>query len=397
MSSTGPALDAEVLDRRWRLGKLLGSGAAADVYEGTDEASGAPVAVKVLRVGGEPEARRFDREVEALESLDHPHVVRVIAHGDCDGARRYLVTERVGGGSLAGRLQSGPLPEAEAAMIGRDIADALAHAHDAGVVHRDVKPANVLLAGEGRAKLADFGIVRLDGADTITTGGRALGTPAYVAPEQVRGEPVGPAADVFSLGLVVLEAVTGERTFDGQGLAAAMARLEERVEVPESVSPRLRAALVAMTEPEPDRRPTAATCALLLGEALEGATEAIPVAATATTAIPVPAPAGVSVPGRGRTGPTPWERAERAVRRHPQRTLAIALGVVLLLLAQWSARDGVLGSGIDVPATTSTTVAPTTTLAPTTTAPPPPSVVEDGGDGDDRGNGNGHGRGHRDD
>ena len=236
---------------------------------GVDDASGERAAVKVLRHAEAGQRARFEREVTALESLEHPNVVKVLGHGELDD-RPYLVLEYVDGGSLADAIAAGPLSPERAAAVGAALADALDHAHERGVVHRDVKPSNVLLDGDGRPRLADFGVAQLDGSGTLTASGFTVGTAAYLAPEQVRGEPVGPPADVYALGLLVLEAATGERAYPGAGVTTAMARLERPPEVPASVPAPLASRLRAMTAMDPAERPTTAAVGPRPGRARRG-------------------------------------------------------------------------------------------------------------------------------
>ncbi len=234
--------------------------------------------------------RRFERELDALEALDHPAVVALRGHGVHDG-HPFLVLERCDGGCLATVLADGPLGPDRAAELGADLAEGLAHAHARGVVHRDVKPANVLLVEDGTPKLADFGIARLSDSSALTGTGFTIGTAAYLAPEQAKGETVGPEADVYSLGLVVLEAATGRRAFDGVGLAAAMARLQHPPEIPESLPSDLAATVAAMTAMEPADRPTAAEVSAALrphatADPDAGATAVLPILDEPTTIIP---------------------------------------------------------------------------------------------------------------
>jgi hypothetical protein len=380
-----------LLDDRWEVGSVLGRGAVADVFAGRDISTGAPVAVKVVRVTDDDAVARFEREVEALEGVDHDGIVAVLGHGELPDGRPFVVLEQAAGGSLERALAAGPLGADAAAALGAQLGRALQHTHERGVVHRDVKPANVLLDDEGRPKLADFGIAQLAGSASLTMAGWTMGTPAYLAPEQLEGGEVGPAADVYALGLVVLEAATGERAFPGEGMAAALARLDRPVAVPDTLPAGLAAALRAMTAPEPGDRPSAAAAAALLTAGADaGATAALPVAATATTAVPRPMPAapppGPAAAHAGATGP---RRSGPGARR----AVLAAAGVVLAVLLALALADAVSNSGWlpDAPATTTTTT--TTTTVPATTAPPPTAPPDD--DRDEGGRGNGHGNGNR--
>lgn len=197
------------------LGEELGRGGMGTVHRAHDARLGRDVAVKLLpdslRDDGEACAR-LEREARVLARLAHPHVVGVLGfHGGDAEVPPHLVMELVEGGSLAGRL---PLPGADVVRLGIELASALAHAHAAGVIHRDVKPANVLLDREGRARLSDFGISRLGAAQdagwTLTAAGQAPGTPGYLAPEVLRGEAPSAATDLYALGVLLYQASTGQ-------------------------------------------------------------------------------------------------------------------------------------------------------------------------------------------
>ncbi len=251
-----------VLRERYRLEARLGSGGTADVHRATDTTLQRPVAVKLLRdVAGDASDRaRFVAEARTLASLSHRNLVMVLDAGIGDeDDRPFLVMELVEGRALSDALRQGPLPAREVARIGAEVAAGLAFAHERGVVHRDVKPGNVLLSDDGRVKLADFGIARLIG-DTVrhTRTGTAIGTAAYLAPEQVRGEDVTGCADVYALGLVLLEALTGTRAFPGSATEAALARLHRDPDVPDELPAGWSALLRAMTAADPAARPTTA-------------------------------------------------------------------------------------------------------------------------------------------
>ncbi|GAA4367673.1 serine/threonine-protein kinase [Nocardioides caricicola] len=264
---------AGVLGDRYRLGDLLGRGGMADVFRGTDQVLDRPVAVKVLRDGADVGAdrARFTGEARTLARLSHRGLVTVLDAGitdDCTADRPFLVMELVEGPTLAALVADGPLDLERVAAIGSQVAEALAYAHERGVVHRDVKPGNVLLGDGDRVKLADFGIARLIG-DTVrhTRTGQAIGTAAYLAPEQVTGREVDGATDVYALGLVLLEAITGVRAYPGTPTEAAIARLTRQPDVPDDLPANWRDLLVAMTALEPADRPSASAVAALLRDA----------------------------------------------------------------------------------------------------------------------------------
>jgi serine/threonine protein kinase len=391
-----------VVADRWRLGERLGRGAVAEVFDATDVRTGEVAAVKILAGNGPDDDQRFVREIGVLRSLSHPGVVGILDHGVDPEVGAYIALERADGGSLDRLLADGPLAPERVAAIGADLADALAEAHRLGIVHRDVKPSNVLLDGDGRPRLTDFGVARVSGAATITASGWCVGTPAYLAPEQARGESAGPAADVYSLGLVLLEAATGEPAYPELGMPAMLARVERPPVLPPALPPRLRAALAAMTALDPADRPSAAEAAALLrATTADGETGVVPVVSTATTAfvpapLPPPEPAREPSAGPGLAPPIAVGPVAGAARRRAWATAAAIAGAVLLLVTSIRLLpdgDGTPPAGAD-PSTAVTTPA----TAPPTTTPPtpvPPPTTEAPARG--HGGGHGHGHGHHDD
>jgi eukaryotic-like serine/threonine-protein kinase len=248
-----------VLADRYRLEEILGRGGMAEVWRASDAVLHREVAVKVLRDTAEEEndRLRFTAEARTLARLSHPGLVMLLDAG-INAERPFLVLELVEGRTLDQECGGRPADPARVAEIGRELAEALAYAHGAGVVHRDVKPGNVLLGHDGRIKLADFGIARLIG-ETVrhTRTGQAVGTAAYLSPEQVRGEDVTVATDVYSLGLLLLEALTGERAYPGTPTEAALARLSRQPAIPDSLPSDWTRLLIEMTALDPDERPTA--------------------------------------------------------------------------------------------------------------------------------------------
>jgi serine/threonine protein kinase len=203
---------------RYELGRHLGHGGMASVYEARDTGLERPVAVKLLAenlAGDEQLRKRFLRETRLAARLSHPNVVNVFDAGEDDG-RPYIVMELVEGETLA---EHGRVPPAEARNLALQAARGLAHAHEAGLVHRDIKPGNLLVRADGTLKVADFGIARAAETTALTQAGTVLGTAAYLAPEQALGEVVTPTADVYSLGAVLYELLTGRPPFEFDSLA----------------------------------------------------------------------------------------------------------------------------------------------------------------------------------
>jgi serine/threonine protein kinase len=198
---------------KYTLGELLGQGGYGDVYVG-EQKDGPNVAIKVLEPSAardEDVITRFRREAETAQRLDHPNIVRVTDVGS-SRQRHYLVMELVHGGSLRRLLQRGAPPDKILSIL-TDVARALAYAHEQGVVHRDVKPENVLLTKSRRAKVADFGLARAVDHSSMTTEGRLLGTAVYMSPEQAKGDRASAASDVYAFGIMLYEAICGELPF----------------------------------------------------------------------------------------------------------------------------------------------------------------------------------------
>ncbi len=237
---------------------------------------------------------RFRDEGRLLAQLHHPGLVSVYDSGQEDG-RPYLVMQLIKGATLRRRIAAARMTPAEVGRAGSALASALAHVHAAGVIHRDVKPANILLDETGHPHLTDFGISELLDAAARTTTGPLVGTAAYLAPEQVQGRGAGPAADVYSLGLVLIESLKGEVEYGGAPLESAMARLHRPPAVPSHLSADLAELLRAMTDPSEHGRPDALCCSRALA-ALGESAPSVPV--PANTAAGPGAPGAVLRAGR---------------------------------------------------------------------------------------------------
>ncbi|PZE78295.1 serine/threonine-protein kinase [Curtobacterium sp. MCBD17_019] len=322
-----------VLAGRYRLTEVIGTGGMGTVYRARDEHTYRDVAIKLFAT---PQSMthadrvRQEREIRLLSMLSHPGLIPLYdagTHELVDGPHRFIVMELISDPTLLRRLADGPLHNYEVASLGAQLADALAYVHARGIVHRDVKPANILINDEGSAgfartvKLTDFGVAHFVDGSRLTGDGTIIGTAAYLSPEQVAGESITFATDVYSLGLVLLEALTGKQEYSGTVIEAALARLQHDPEIPETVGSEWRDLLVAMTSREPEERPSAVTVARVLRGGASRVTGPVPLGRTRSS----------------RSSHRAEHRLHRAAHRHTRRGTFDAV-------RRWRRRNTIVGS-----------------------------------------------------
>jgi serine/threonine-protein kinase len=389
-----------VLGRRYALDERIGAGGCCEVWRATDLVLRRPVAIKLLDLadahGGEA-LTRFRAEAQHAGRLSHENIARVYDYADPEPPQPpFLVMELVAGPSLAGALASGPLDPVRSLDIVAQVAAGLSAAHRAGLVHRDVKPANLLLAPGGLVKITDFGIARAAGSAPVTRTGQLVGTPAYLAPERVVGASATPASDLYALGVVAYECLAGVPPFTGHALAVAMAHRERPLPpLPWWVPADVAAFVAELTAKDPARRPGSAGAVSLraAGLAARLAASESPATSWAGRREHTAAPA-VTVTGHragypaaaplaqlqtqrfsalpaaavGR-GPRPWH-GWRTVTARPGSAAAAAVAVVVAVVAAI-----MLGSVIEPgPATHAGTIPSAAPSAPARPAQPP--IVE---------------------
>jgi len=325
-------VQGSVVDNRYDIVRPLGSGGMGEVYLARDRTLGRDVALKVLRsqyADDRESAERFKREATSAAGLSHPNIVQVYDRGDTEEGSSYIAMEYVPGGTLKERIVAeGPLDAGLAASYGYQVAEALGAAHAKGVVHRDIKPQNVLITASGTAKVGDFGIARAASAagDAQTKTGAVMGTASYMSPEQALGESATPKSDLYSLGVVLYEAVTGELPFTADNpIAVSMKHVNEAPRPPSDLNPAvpdgMNAVIMKLLSKSPeDRYPDADA----LSEDLWRVRSGLPVGGGANEARTVEAPTNRLAPTTRRAAPAP---------ARPKRSRApFVLAALLLLL-----------------------------------------------------------------
>ena len=340
-----------VLDNRYDIVRPLGSGGMGEVFLARDRVLGRDVALKVLRkqyAGDDEFAERFRREAMSAASLSHPNIVQVYDRGETEEGASYIAMEYVPGGTLKERiLREGPLEAAEAAGLGAQVAEALGAAHDRGLVHRDVKPQNVLLTARGGAKVADFGIARAGSSATISRTGSVMGTAGYMSPEQALGKPATSKSDLYSLGVVLYEALTGELPYTADNpIAVSMKHVNEPVRPPREIDPGIpegmNAIVTKLMAKDPEDRYADAD---ELADGLRRVNRGLEPVAAGVARTHRPPPHRTSVPSQNLTREMPKPRPGPAPRRRRRGLpwLLFALAAILLTLGVLGGLQAVLG------------------------------------------------------
>jgi eukaryotic-like serine/threonine-protein kinase len=341
-----PTEQMETIGGRYRLGDRLGAGGMGEVFVAHDLRLDREVALKLLRADlaqQEGMRERVVAEARLAARLTHPHVVGVLDTGEQDG-RPFVVMERLSGRTLRDELADGRMPPERVRDVGLQVLRALAAAHELGIVHRDVKPGNILDAGVGTWKVADFGIAKwVHAEETLTGTGELLGSPSYLAPERIDGQQAGPASDLYAVGVLLYEALTGRKPFEGDdpfALAAAIreGRYEPPTAIEAGVDPQITAVIERAMRRDPGERyeSAEAMAAALLGDESVGDRTATEVIAEPIEADVDTEPDGhetVPIPPMERTARLPSQPSKPADHpRRPSRAALIAGAAIVVVL-----------------------------------------------------------------
>ncbi|GAA4169450.1 protein kinase domain-containing protein [Gryllotalpicola koreensis] len=381
---------------RYQLQSRIAIGGMGEVWQATDQVIGRTVAIKILKdeyLGDPAFLERFRTEARHAALVNHEGIANVFDYGEEDGSA-FLVMELVPGEALSSILErEGHLSADRTLDIVAQTASALQAAHAAGLVHRDIKPGNLLITPEGRVKITDFGIARVADQVPLTATGQVMGTVQYLSPEQASGHPASPATDIYSLGIVAYECVAGRRPFTGESqVAIAMAQINEAPpELPTTVPEPVRNLIMASIAKNPSDRPAsaahlaraaqslrrgdvasaaAAVPAVLGGTPLTMATQLMPTGTGAPTSATTVYPTAEALA----TSATPTARAEAARQTKKRSPWTIPLIVLIVLLVGalvWSLINFLGGGNSSAPQTTHTTTHETPHNTPTETSPPP--------------------------
>jgi serine/threonine-protein kinase len=385
MTSLHPESGLRIGDR-YELTRRIAGGGMGEVWSAHDLVLDREVAVKLLRreYADDPGfLERFRAEARHAASLSHPGIASVYDYGELDGSS-YLVMELVPGRPLSTAIaERGPLPAAEAVPLIQQAAHALQAAHNAGLVHRDVKPGNLLVTPDGQVKITDFGIARAGGQAPLTRTGEVMGTAQYLAPEQAMGRAATASSDIYSLGIVAYEALSGHRPFEADNpVAVAMSQVNDSPPpLPATVPPAIASVVLQSLAKDPDERPhTAADLADALGRAMRGQSPAAaaptqPITAPVAVPAPFPAPATGALPTASSTpvadpGDVLPEPTRKNVGVWVLAGLLVAALVAVIAVILTSRGDGSPSAPGTPPSTSSSSTPPTssTTSSPSTIA-----------------------------
>ena len=337
-----------ILDQRYELEELIGGGGMADVYRAKDRLLNRPVAVKILHEAFKQDKEfidKFQREAQAAARLSHPNIVNIYDVGVADGDH-YIVMEYVPGRTLKDRIrQEGHLSVSESLRVAREIAEALAHAHANNLVHCDIKPHNILMMADGHAKVADFGIARAVTESTMTYSGNVIGSVHYFSPEQAKGTMITPKSDVYSLGVVLYEMLTGKLPFTGENpVSIAVKHLQEEPvpvrQIDPAIPPVVEAIVSKAMSKDPAMRPTSAELVQDISQAermLMAGTPQTPAMMAqdpdATQVLPRVQPVQQSIPPRRAPQNEVYEQDEPEQEKSIFKSKKFIAGLLVVLLA----------------------------------------------------------------